>query len=180
MIATAWMDTHQAINAMNYKSPTDRHTNDNHQSAHPPYKLITPTAPRPKRGHLDTPVIASSRTYAQLRYEWSNWLNNDENGTRRGGGAGGDELGFEARAEASCNALLAQLRTARDNGFDVVAHHMTNFQVPRTSGAPDWWAGSTVALLRLVNGHLVGDGDRLFSNRVLNIMRARSTNAASG
>lgn len=77
--------------------------------------------------------------------------------------------GSEARADASCNTLLTQLRTAKDSSLNIIVHHMTNFQVSRTSGAPDWWAGSTVAVLRLVDGHLVGDGNRLFSNRVLNL-----------
>ena len=77
--------------------------------------------------------------------------------------------GSEARADASCNVLIAQLRAVQGNSRYVAAHHITHFQIPATSGAPDWWVGAAVGFLRSVNGHMVGDGDRLFSNRVLNL-----------
>lgn len=75
-------------------------------------------------------------------------------------------LSLQAHAATSCTALLTDLSQYLyypPNNVTII--HMTNYQA---NG--QWWGGWTqTQLYRGMNGHLVGTGNRLISNRLENL-----------
>lgn len=76
----------------------------------------------------------------------------------------GTTFSSKARADESCNALLADLsQYLQFPANEVVMLHMTNYQ-----NNQQWWGGYTkTSLSRSANGHLIGSGDRLISTRLI-------------
>jgi hypothetical protein len=91
------------------------------------------------------------------------------------GGAVGVALlgtGSTASADSTCNTLLANVTSRAQvcvnvGGFGcIIAHHTTNFLTLSSEGvAQTQFGGYTDAPLGLSNGHIVGSGSRLHSDR---------------
>lgn len=78
----------------------------------------------------------------------------------------GTTFSFKARADESCDALLSDLsQYLQFPNNEVTVLHMTNYQANQ-----QWWGGYTkTTLARSANGHLVGNGSRLISTRLIQL-----------